>query len=119
MSGLHGKSCRDLPAVRVSSVMEMILSSSFEQERDARRVLDVLSKRLAKYGLTLHPEKTRVLGFRRADRRVSASHDNNGEAGSRPDTFDLLGFTHYWAMAREGYWVVKQKTAADRFRRAL
>ena len=38
---------------------------------------------------------------------------------SRPGTFDLLGFTHYWAMSRKGYWVVKQKTAADRFRRAL
>jgi hypothetical protein len=33
-------------------------------------------------------------------------------------TFDLLGFTHYWAKSRKGYWVVKQKTAADRFRRA-
>jgi RNA-directed DNA polymerase len=91
----------------------------FEQERDARRVLDVLPKRLAKYGLTLHPEKTRLIDFRRPDRRHSASPDNNGDARSRPDTFDLLGFTHYWAMSRKGFWVVKQKTAADRFRRAL
>ena len=44
---------------------------------------------------------------------------DSGDASSRPDTFDLLGFTHYWAMSRKGYWVVKQKTAADRFRRAL
>ena len=42
-----------------------------------------------------------------------------GDVRSRPDTFDLLGFTHYWAMSRNGYWVVKQKTAADRFRRTL
>jgi RNA-directed DNA polymerase len=91
----------------------------FEQERDARRVLDVLPKRLAKYGLTLHPEKTRRIDFRRPDRRDSASPENNGDARSRPDTFDLLGFTHYWAMSRRGYWVVKQKTASDRFRRAL
>ena len=90
----------------------------FEHERDARRVLDVLPKRLAKYGLTLHPEKTRLIDFRRPDRRVSVSPDS-GDASSRPDTFDLLGFTHYWAMSRKGYWVVKQKTAADRFRRAL
>jgi len=89
----------------------------FEQEQDARRVLDVLVKRLAKYGLTLHPEKTRLVDFRRPDRRDSASP--NGEARSRAGTFDLLGFTHYWAMSRKGYWVVKQKTAADRFRRAL
>jgi RNA-directed DNA polymerase len=91
----------------------------FEHERDARRVLDVLPKRLAKYGLTLHPDKTRLVDFRRPDRRASASPDNNGDARSRSDTFDLLGFTHYWAMSRKGFWVVKQKTAADRFRRAL
>ncbi|HEV3113733.1 MAG TPA: group II intron reverse transcriptase/maturase [Candidatus Binataceae bacterium] len=90
----------------------------FEQEQDARRVIDVLPKRLAKYGLMLHPEKTRLVDFRRPDRRDSALSDN-GEARSRTGTFDLLGFTHYWAMSRKGYWVVKQKTAADRFRRAL
>jgi RNA-directed DNA polymerase len=89
----------------------------FEDERDARRVFEVLPKRLAKYGLTLHPEKTRLIDFRRPDRRVSSL--NNGDMRSRPDTFDLLGFTHYWAMSRNGYWVVKQKTAADRFRRTL
>jgi group II intron reverse transcriptase/maturase len=91
----------------------------FEHERDARRVLDVLRKRLAKYGLTLHPEKTRLIDFRRPDRRALALPDSNGDAGSRPGTFDLLGFTHYWAKSRNGYWVVKQKTAADRFRRTL
>jgi RNA-directed DNA polymerase len=91
----------------------------FEYERDARRVFDVLPKRLAKYGLTFHPEKTRLIDFWRSDRRTPASHDSNGDARSRPDTFDLLGFTHYWAMSRKGFWVVKQKTAADRFRRAL
>ena len=89
----------------------------FEHERDARRVVDVLPKRLAKYGLMLHPEKTRLVDFRRPDRRGSASSED--DADSRPDTFDLLGFTHYWAISRKGYWVVKQKTAADRFRRAL
>jgi len=90
----------------------------FEYERDARRVFAVLPKRMAKYGLTLHPEKTRLVDFRRPDRRVSPS-PNNGEVRSRPDTFDLLGFTHYWAKSRKGYWVVKQNTAADRFRRTL
>ena len=89
----------------------------FEHERDARRVLDVLPKRLAKYGLTLHPEKTPLIDFRRPDRRVSVPRES--DACSRPGTFDLLGFTHYWAKSRNGYWVVKQKTAADRFRRTL
>jgi RNA-directed DNA polymerase len=90
----------------------------FEREQDARRVVDVLPKRLAKYGLTLHPEKTRLVDFRRPDRRPSTSPEN-GNAQTRPGTFDLLGFTHYWAMSRKGFWVVKRKTAADRFRRAL
>jgi RNA-directed DNA polymerase len=91
----------------------------FEQERDARRVLAVLPKRLAKYALTLNSEKTRLVDFRRPGRRALASRDLDSEAGSRPGTFDLLGFTHYWARSRNGYWVVKRKTAADRFRRAL
>jgi hypothetical protein len=91
----------------------------FAYERDARRVLDVLPKRLAKYGLTLHPEKTRLINFERPDRRTPTSPDSNGNACSRPGTFDLLGFTHYWARSRKGYWVVKQKTAADRLRRTI
>jgi RNA-directed DNA polymerase len=91
----------------------------FEYERDARRVFDVLPKRLAKYGLTLHPEKTRLIDFERPDRRTPTPPNQSGDAGSWPGTFDLLGFTHYWAMSHKGYWVVKQKTAADRFRRTL
>jgi len=83
----------------------------FEREQDARRVIDVLPKRLAKYGLTLHPEKTRLVDFRRPDQRA--------DERSRPGTFNLLGFTHCWVRSRNGHWVVKQKTAADRFRRAL
>ena len=90
----------------------------FGNEQDARRVFDVLPKRFAKYGLTVHPEKTRLVDFRRPDRRALPS-PYNGDARSRPGTFDLLGFTHYWAKSRKGYWVVKQKTAADRLRRAL
>jgi RNA-directed DNA polymerase len=88
----------------------------FEYERDAQRVIEVLPKRLAKYGLTLHPEKTRLVDFRRPDRRPESSL---GNGTARPGTFDLLGFTHYWARSRKGYWVVKQKTAKDRLRRAL
>jgi RNA-directed DNA polymerase len=115
MSGLHGRLCRDLRAARRLSVMQMILSSSSRTSGTR----DVLSKRLAKYGLTLHPEKTRLIDFQRPDRRAPAPPNNNGDACSRPGTFDLLGFTHYWAMSRKGYCVVKQKTAADRFRRTL
>jgi hypothetical protein len=53
-----------------------------------------------------------------AEQRIVREADN-GDVRSRPGTFDLLGFTHYWAKSRKGYWVVKQKTAADRLRRAL
>jgi hypothetical protein len=85
----------------------------FANELDARRVMDVLPKRLGKYGLELHPDKTRLVDFRRPDRFAPAG------AGAGPGTFDLLGFTHYWGKARSGKWVVKQRTARDRFRRAL
>jgi RNA-directed DNA polymerase len=89
----------------------------FERERDAQRVLDVLPKRLARYGLTLHPEKTRLVDFRRPDTRENASPEIDD--ATRPGTFDLLGFTHYWMKSRKGYWVVKQKTAGDRYHRGL
>jgi RNA-directed DNA polymerase len=90
----------------------------FEREWDARRVLAVLPKRLAKYGLTLHPDKTRLVDFRRPDRRTEASF-NKYDVRNWPGTFDLLGFTHYWGKSHKGYWVVKRKTAKDRFQRTL
>src|SRR5262245_34289520 len=75
--------------------------------------MDVLPKRLGKYGLELHPDKTRLVDFRRPDRFPPAGGDTG------PGTFDLLGFTHYWGKARSGKWIVKRRTAKDRFRRAL
>jgi group II intron reverse transcriptase/maturase len=83
----------------------------FAQKRDAERVLDVLPKRFGKYGLTLHPVKTRLVAFHRPDR------DDGDQAG--PGTFDLLGFTHHWGLSRKGKWVVKKRTAKDRFSRTL
>jgi RNA-directed DNA polymerase len=87
----------------------------FQHEDDARRVLAVLPKRFGKYGLTLHPEKTRLAPFRRP---VRPDRPKTGWPRC-PGTFDLLGFTHYWARSRKGNWVVKRKTAKDRFSRAL
>lgn len=89
-----------------------------EAERDARRIYDVLPKRLGRYGLTLHPEKTRMVNFRRPSWRPAASMSKAGTCG-RPGTFDLLGFTHHWARSLKGNWVVRRRTAADRFQRAL
>src|SRR5262245_8794165 len=84
----------------------------FSSENDARRVMDVLAKRFAKYGLTLHPEKTRLVHFDRPRGGVANS-------GTRPGTFDLLGFTHYWGRSFRGWWIVKRQTARTRLSRAL
>jgi RNA-directed DNA polymerase len=87
----------------------------FSHEEDASRVLAVLPKRFGKYGLTLHPTKTRMINFRPPrGRGPDAPSDSHCKR-----TFDLLGFTHYWAKSRRGYWVIKQKTATDRFSRAI
>ena len=86
----------------------------FTDERDARRVLDVLPKRFGRYGLRLHPAKTRLIPFRRPPARGT---DKGVPPGS--GTFDLLGFTHYWGLSRKGHWVVKRKTAPRRFTRAV
>lgn len=83
----------------------------FARRDDAERVMAVLPKRFEKYGLKLHPEKTRLLSFKRPG--------NGGAASADPGTFNFLGFTHFWAKSRRGYWVIKRKTARDRFSRSL
>jgi RNA-directed DNA polymerase len=86
----------------------------FTHEADARRVWDVLPQRFAKFGLTLHPTKTRLVPF------CSPAHREVREGRTpEPATFDLLGFTHYWGQSRGKYWVVKRKTARTRLRRAI
>jgi group II intron reverse transcriptase/maturase len=87
----------------------------FTEEGDARRVLEVLPKRFGKYGLRLHPDKTRLIRFRRPGK------GGPGEGGGTgpPGTFDFLGFTHYWGRTKEGKWMVKRKTGRDRLRRTL
>jgi group II intron reverse transcriptase/maturase len=87
----------------------------FETEQDARRVVEVLAKRFEKYGLRLHPEKTRLVRFEKPSSRSSSSGGDPGGSSS----FDLLGFTLFWAKSRKGNWVVMRKTAKDRLRRTL
>jgi len=86
------------------------------REDDARRVMEVLPKRMARFGLALHPEKTRLVRFTRPVGK--ASRGGGGDPSGR-QSFYLLGFTHYWGRSRYGNWVVKRKTARDRFTRAL
>ena len=85
----------------------------FEHKEDAEKVLSVLPKRFAKYGLTLHPEKTRLVEFGRHARR------NARRQGKKPATFDFLGFTHICARSRQGKFTVHVKTMAKRLRRGL
>src|SRR5262249_3962945 len=63
------------------------------REDDARRIMEVLPKRMSKYGLTVHPEKTQLVRFRPPRAADSATE---GRDPPEPTTFDFLGFTHYW-----------------------
>jgi hypothetical protein len=89
----------------------------FEHEADAHRVHGVLPKRFGKYGLELHPEKTKIVRFRRP--RQESKGRGADRDGRPPETFDLLGFTHYWGRSRQGYWTPKRRTAKDRYTQAL
>jgi group II intron reverse transcriptase/maturase len=82
-----------------------------ELEADARRVMAVLPKRFGRFGLAIHPAKTRLVAFRKPPR--------DQKKGKGKGTFDFLGFTHYWAKSRRGNWVVKRKTARRRLHRAM
>jgi group II intron reverse transcriptase/maturase len=81
----------------------------FEVEPDAARVWDVLGKRFEKYGLTLHPTKTRRFTFR-------PPRDGDDAGGA---TFDFLGFTCHWTRTRSGLQRVAFRTRGARLRRAL
>ena len=82
----------------------------FERKDDAERVMKVLPERMAKYGLTLHPEKTRLLEFR---------PPRNGEGNKGTATFDFLGFTTHWRKTWRGKWRVAFKTRRARLSRAI
>jgi len=88
---------------------------TFEREEDARRMLDVLPKRFGKYGLRIHPTKTRLIRFY----PPSSPSNPQGNESERQRSFDLLGLTLYWGRSRKGKWVVKQKTMKARLQRAL
>jgi group II intron reverse transcriptase/maturase len=81
----------------------------FERQDDAERVMAVLPKRLGRFGLALHPDKTRLIPFQRP----------TGRGGKGPATFDFLGFTLYWRRTRRGHWQMWCKTRSARLRRAI
>jgi len=84
----------------------------FASKDDAERVQAVLGKRLAKFGLELHPDKTRLVDFRAPAERVGAQT-------ALPTTFTFLGFLHIWSKTRTGKPTVWQRTAKDRLARTL
>jgi len=85
---------------------------TFETHHDAKRVLEVLGKRLERYGLTLHPDKTRFIDFR-------PQRSGGTQPGCKEPPFDFLGFTHTWVKSQKGKDVVRQTTAKNRLARAL
>jgi predicted glycosyltransferase involved in capsule biosynthesis len=85
----------------------------FADYDDATRVHRVLDKRLSRWGLTLHPEKTRLVDFR--FRRPGF----RGWHSELPTTFTFLGLIHHWWTSRQGKWAVAQRTAKDRMARTL
>jgi RNA-directed DNA polymerase len=84
---------------------------AFECEEDAKRVMEVLPKRMQRYGLTLHPDKTRLLEFR----PPPGTH----QEGKGSATFDFLGFTLYWRRSQRGRWRLGCKTRHARLGRAI
>ena len=85
----------------------------FQYKEDAERVMEVLPKRFAKHGLTIHPEKTRLLEFGRY------AEENAKRQGKKAATFDFLGFTYVCARSRKGKFTVHVRTMKKRFRRGL
>lgn len=81
----------------------------FVQQGDAEKVFRVLPKRFERYGLKIHPEKSRVVPFSRPF----------GKQGKGPGTFTFLGFQHLWDKTREGSWTIKRKTDRKRLSRFL
>ena len=86
----------------------------FREESDARRCLSALQERLAKFGLELHPEKTRLIEF---GRYAEERRARRGEGP--PETFDFLGFTHISGKTRRGEFTIHRKTSRKKFRAKL
>ncbi len=81
-----------------------------EYKSDAQRILSVLPKRFGRNGLSLHPDKTSLVYFSKPYRQ---------EEAKKRGTFDFLGFTFHWGKSRQGYWVIKKKTARKRLSRFM
>jgi group II intron reverse transcriptase/maturase len=81
----------------------------FSVKGEAERVFKVLPKRFGRYGLSIHPEKSRLVQFSRP----------YWKRGKGPGSFAFLGFTHYWAKTLRGGWTIKRKTQGKRLSRFM
>ncbi len=86
----------------------------FQDRADAERFLTALRERLGKFGLTLHPDKTRLLEF---GRYATERRQRRGQR--KPETFQFLGFVHSCARTRAGQFAVRRQTAGPRLRAKL
>ncbi len=87
----------------------------FQHRRDAERFLQERGGRLEKFGLALHPEKTRLIEFGRF-----AAENRRKRGEGKPETFTFLGFTHICGRKRRnGGFIVQRKTATKRLRAKL
>jgi group II intron reverse transcriptase/maturase len=86
----------------------------FQYREDAEKVFAVLQKRFEKYGLTLHPDKTRLIEF-----GWDALAKAEAQGGPKPGTFDFLGFTHICRRSRRGNFTIHVRTMRKRLRRSL
>ena len=86
----------------------------FEQRDDAEQFLNELRERFARFGLMLHPEKTRLIEF---GRHAAAHRRARGEG--KPESFNFLGFTHSCATTRKGGFTVLRRTMRTRFQAKL
>ena len=90
------------------------LVAGFQHRADAERFLRDFQERLAKFGLEVHPEKTRLIEFGRF-----AASDRRKRGQGKPETFTFLGFTHFCGTNSTGRFVVWRHTAAKRMRAKL
>ena len=101
------------PCLRGTAAIVRFADDAFigcEFESDARRVMEVLPKRLGRFGLALHPEKTKLVNFTKPQLQATKlDHEKR--------TFNFLGFTHYWGKTRKGFWIVKRRTMKQRLNR--
>ena len=86
----------------------------FREENDAKRCLEALKERFAKFHLELHPEKTRLIEFGRS----AAARRSQRDEGP-PETFDFLGFTHISGKTRKGYFTIRRISALKKMKAKL